>query len=792
MANLRRTQKGVIVVRKFSEFCIDNRKLVIGVVAAITLILGFFAVQVEIKTQFADLLPARHPYMNVHNVFKETYGGSNMVSLMLEVQEGDIFTPEVLGKVKTISRELQQVAGVNQFQIVSLATRKLKQVKVTAEGIESYPLMWPDVPKTPKEIAELREAVLNNALVFGSYVSRDLKATLITVDFYDQFADYITAFQQIREIVRRNEGKNLKIRVVGEPVLYGWVRHYLPETFHIFLLTIAGMIAFLFVVSRTYRGTILPLLAGFLSAVWALGFARLLGFNFDPLVIVVAFLITARSISHSTQLVTRFDDEWENGAANSQEAAKKAMVNLFKPGMLGVVADAGCIIVVILTPIPLLEKVAIIGTIWVSTIALSAVVLTPVLLSWVNKPTYAHGFSITNVLRKFLDLCVSIVTSRGRYAVLLGALVIFLISGIYAFNIKVGDANPGSPILWPDSNYNKDAAEVNAKFRGSDRMFVVAEGKEGDSMKDPDVLTYINKFQRHMEAQPEIGGTISIADILPSLKRTLREANPRYEEIGSGKYENAELMYLFVSGSDPGDAERFFDVNQYNTASVTLFFRDHQGETIRTAVQRVHEFQKKEPYDKAAIKLAGGFVGVIAAVNEVILSGQIESIALGLLVLVICCGVAYRSTSAGLFFMVPVILSNTITFSYMAFKKIGMNINTLPVAALGIGLGVDYAFYIVDGIKEELHESDDIVHAITRSLHSAGRGVLVTAGALIASVVLWWFSSLRFQAEMGIMMALWLCVSASCALFVMPSLVYVLRPKFIFEKEGVKFTGRGG
>lgn len=777
------------MVRKFSEFCIDNRKLVIGVVAAITLVLGFFAVQVEIKTQFADLLPARHPYMKIHNAFKETYGGSNMVSIMLEVQKGDIFTPEVLGKVKTISRELQQVAGVNQFQIVSLATRKLKQVKVTAEGIDSSPLMWPDVPQTPEGIAKLREAVLNNALVFGSYVSLDMKSTLITVDFYDQFADYITAFHQISDIVARNGGKNTKIRVVGEPVLYGWVRHYLPETFHIFLLTIAGMIAFLFVVSRTYRGTILPLLAGSLSATWALGFAKILGFNFDPLVIVVAFLITARSISHSTQLVTRFDDEWELGAKDSREAAKKAMANLFKPGILGVVADAGCMIVVILTPIPLLEKVAIIGTIWVSTIALTAVVLTPVLLSWVKKPTYAHGFSITNVLSGFLDLCIRIVTSRGRYVVLSGALVVFIISGIYAFNIKVGDANPGSPILWPDSSYNKDAAAVNKNFRGSDRMFVVVEGKEGDSMKDPDVLTYINKFQRYMEAQPEIGGTVSIADILPSLKRTLREANPRYEEIGNSKYENAELMYLFISGSDPGDADRFFDVAQYNTASVTLFFRDHQGETVRTAVQRVKDFLKKNPNDKATIKLAGGFVGVIAAVNEVILSGQIESIALGLLVLVICCGVAYRSTSAGLFFMVPVILSNTITFSYMAFKHIGMNINTLPVAALGIGLGVDYAFYIVDGIKEELHETNDIVGAITRSMHSAGRGVLITAGALIASVVLWWFSSLRFQAEMGIMMALWLCVSASSALFVMPSMVYVFRPKFIFEKEGVRLTG---
>jgi predicted RND superfamily exporter protein len=322
-------------------------------------------------------------------------------------------------------------------------------------------------------------------------------------------------------------------------------------------------------------------------------------------------------------------------------------------------------------------------------------------------------------------------------------------------------------------------------------MFVVAEGKESDAMKEPDVLAYINKFQRYMEAQPEIGGTVSIADILPSLKRTLREANPRYEENGIGKVENAELMFLFVSGSDPGDADRFFDIAQYNNSSVTLFFRDHQGETIRTAVQRVQEFLKKEPNDRVTIKLAGGFVGVIAAVNEVILSGQIESIALGLLVLVICCGVAYRSTSAGMFFMVPVILSNTITFSYMAYKQIGMNINTLPVAALGIGLGVDYAFYIVDGIKAELHESNDIVRAITRSLHSAGWGVLVTAGALIASVVLWWFSSLRFQAEMGIMMALWLCVSATCALFVMPSMVYVFRPKFIFEMEGVKLTGNG-
>jgi predicted RND superfamily exporter protein len=174
-------------------------------------------------------------------------------------------------------------------------------------------------------------------------------------------------------------------------------------------------------------------------------------------------------------------------------------------------------------------------------------------------------------------------------------------------------------------------------------------------------------------------------------------------------------------------------------------------------------------------------VGVLAAVNEVLLSGQVESIAFALLVLVACCAVAYRSMIAGIFFMVPVVLANTLTFSIMAAKGIGMNINTVPVAALGIGLGVDYAFYIVDGIKEDLHHHghNDLTRAITRSLNTAGRGVLITASTLIVSVVLWSFSSLRFQAEMATLMAIWLAISAGSALFIMPAMVYVFRPKFV-------------
>lgn len=769
------------VLESFVEFCIRRRIWVVAALCCVTAFMSIFALQVSMKTELDDLMPRTHPYISIHERFKQSFGGSNIVSIMLEVKQGDIFNRTTLEKIQKVTRELQRVDGVNQFQIVSLASKKIKDIRGSTDGIEFVPVMWPDVPQSEQDMASLRNAVMNNPLVYGSYVSRDLKAALITVDFYDHSVNYETVFRQIGAIADGVKGDGVEVRVTGAPILFGWVNHYLPETLLIFLLTVGFLIVLLFVSARTWRGTLLPLLAGVVSAIWALGTARLAHFNVDPLVIVVAFLITARSISHSVQLVTRFDDEIASGEENARAAAKASMLALFKPGMLGVIADAGCMIVVLLTPIALMQKVAIIGTVWVLTIALSAVVLTPVLLSWIKHPKrYAHPLDVSPVLQKILDICIHIVTTRWRYTVLMGAAAIFVGSGIFALNLTVGDANPGSPILWQKSVYNRDAEAINSRFPGTDRMFVVFAGKQAGALKDPAVLQNINEFQKFMGAQEEVGASLSIADVIPVVNRTLHEGNPRYLTFGKNKEENGELAYMLQSGSEPGDMDRFVDP-QYQNGSVTLFFHDHQGQTIRTAIARIKEFAQAHKIEQGEYKLAGGMVGVLAAVNEVLLSGQVESIAFALLVLVACCALAYRSMIAGIFFMVPVVLANTLTFSIMAAKGIGMNINTVPVAALGIGLGVDYAFYIVDGIKEDLHHHghSDLTRAITRSLNTAGRGVLITASTLIVSVVLWSFSSLRFQAEMATLMAIWLAISAASALFIMPAMVYVFRPRFV-------------
>lgn len=769
--------------RSIASWLIRFRVWVVSVIMLITLALSYSAFNIEVKTVFQDLLPSDHEYVKTHNKFKDTFGGSNLVTIMVEAEEGDIFQPQVLEVVDQITRDLQKVSAVNPFQIISLASKKLKEVKASTSGIETRPLMWPDLPQNEAELDELREKVLRNSLVYGPYVSGDLTATLITVDFIDRLLNYETAFNEISTLVNGIDVPGVKVRVVGDPMLYGWVNYYLPETLNLVLTAGLILVLMLFVINRTWRGTILPIISGFVSAIWALGISNLIGIHFDPLVIVIAMLITARAVSHSVQIITRFNEEVEkieSGKESVGFAAHSTLSELIRPGILGIATDACCVAVVALSPIPLLQKLALLAVVWVATVAISSIVLTPVLLSWVKHPRgYAHPLNVSWLIHRLLDLCHFVSVSKTRFFMAGWTLFVFLVCGYFAMGLKIGDANPGSPILWPESQYNQDSAAINSKFQGADRMFIVVGDDEPNLAKTPEVLQSLQTFQRFIEVQPEVGGTLSISDVLPSVNRTLREGNPRYEELGETQDINGELLYMFEAGAEPGDMDRYVDTDRGN-ASVTLFFRDRQGETIRTAVARIKEFIDQNPLEVGQFQLAGGLIGVIAAVNEVILSGQLQSIALALLILVVLCTVVYRSSMAGMFFMVPVVLSNTVTFSFMSYMGIGMNINTVPVAALGIGLGVDYALYIVDRIKQELQAGLDDRTAIERALHSAGKGVVITAFVLIVSVLLVYQSSLKFQAEMGMLVALWLTVSAFTALFVMPALVYIFKPAFIY------------
>lgn len=774
------------------KWCIHYRKSVLASLVLITLVMLFFALRVEVKTVFENLLPMNHSYVQVNDKFKRDYGGSNVVSIMVEVEEGDILRPAILKKIKVITEQAALIPGADSFQVTSLATKKLKSITASTFGIETKPLMWPDLPANQKEIDDLRHNIVNSPLTYGAYVAEDFKSALITVDFFDNLLDYRVFFDRITKIIREHEEPGVAVRVVGEPMLYGWVSHYLTETGFLFLGTICGLFLALLLIARTWHGTFIPLVSAGVSAIWAIGFAGFLGLTLDPLVVVVALLISAVAVSNSVQVIQKFDRERmsDPDEEDGKRAAFFTLRDLIRPASLGILVGGGCILVVAKTPIPLLEMIAIVGGFWIFIQIVCAFLLPGILASWTkgNGKT-VHPFNMRPLLLNVLGVFRYLTISRWRYGVIGMATGILFVSGYYAFELKVGDANPGSPILHADSTFNRDAARLNTVFQGADRMFVVIDGKRRDAIKQPEMLETIERFMRYMEAQPEIGGSSSIVDILPSINRVLHEGNPRYEELGTDAVVNGELAYLFISGSDPGDLQRYV-APDFSDASVTLFFRDHQGDTIRNAFERIERFTSENPLPNGGeYLLAGGLIGVLAAVNDVILAGQIEAIALALLVVIVLGTIVYRSFVAGTFLMIPIIISNTLTFSYMAYNGIGMTINTLPIVALGIGCGIDYTIFVLDAMREQMRKHGDLKQAVTYAFETAGMAVLITVFTLVVSVSLWSMSSLRLQSEMASLISIWLSISAFAALIVVPALVYVVKPTFIVGKKEKQASG---
>jgi len=778
-------------VLKFATHLIKFRWYwLIGIILA-TVFFGYYASQTRMVTVFDDLFPQKHKYIKVHNKFRELFGGANLVSLELRVKEGDIFNTKTLEKIKRITQEIEKVPWVHPYQITSLARRNVKDMVVSTWGMKNISVMYPNVPQTPEGLEKLKSTVYHNDGIYGILVSLDGKSTLLQAVFIrdprtGEEIDYKLVFDKINKICDRERDENTVITLSGNPILYGWIYSYIDEMKWIFVLTVVIIIALLFFYFRSVIGVIRPLISGFVSAVWGLGIAQLFGYNLDPLILVIPFLISARVVSHSVQMVRRYDEAFYE-YRDVKKSCIHACAALMSPGLLGIITDGLGVLVILTAPIPILTKLAMMGFYWIMSIIVSVLILDPLILSFLPGPLLREEkFREVGIIHKTLGLLGAIPYSKnGRRIVIACTVIIFIIGGYYGRYLKTGDANPGTPILWPDSEYNRATSSINEKFPGTDQLFVIVEGKEEDIIQDPESIRLMENFQRYMEVLPEVGGTRSLASVTPHVNAALHYGDPKWgiQSFHDRRYM-AMLVFMFSQGCEPGEMDLYMS-RDGKLANVICFVKDHKGETIEKVLNRARTFIEKHPSDKIEFKLAGGLIGVLGAANEVIARSEVVSILLALFVVFLTCAITYRSFFAGLLFVIPLAASNYLTFAYMAYKDIGMNVNTLPISALGIGLGVDYGIYIVSRMKEEYAKVKDYQQASINALSTAGGAVLFTGTTLIAGVIFWYFlSSLRFQAEMGLLLAIWMLVSMLGGMILIPTVVAMVRPKFIARAGG--------
>ena len=780
---------------RLSRAIMTNRTLSILIIALITAFFGWGCRNVELRTIFSDLLPADHPYVET---FKDhpNFGNPLTVTIMVKRTDGDIYNTETLQKVWDLTREVDLAPAVDHDQVISISTEKVRYAEATPVGIDAQPVMGDAIPSTQAALDEFKRKVDMAPLARRFYISEDGSATLITATFIERLLDYGETFEYLQKVVEAARDDKHEIHMAGMPALTGWVYRYQQQMLGIFAITGAALLLCLVLYMRNVAGVLSPIITSAVTAVWGFGFVGWLGLAIEPLIMVVPLLLVARSFSHCVQFTERYYEIYLH-VGDRRKAAEIALSVMMAPSVLGIFTDVAGLLLIALAPIPAMERFAIFCGWWAAMIVPANVFLSPLVLSLlppprnVRKITGADGDDgFHAAIKRFLGHVSKL--SCGRLAKV--TTVVFAIISVYSIyefsQMKVGNPVEGSNILWEDGEFNSAVAAINRSFPGVNTLEIVLEAKNPVNpnrvARQAETIATMAQIQyalEHMESPPR--ATLSFSDYLPEANRLFAGGNPKWAPLDPTNEATSAAVGAVMFGTSPKAFLHVTDFEQQN-ATVSLWYTDNKQETVDRALDQARQAVEMVGADHGefTIRLATGTIALQQSINDTV--AHYETIILAALnvVILIGCALAYRSIAAGFFLLIPVNLANVYLGAAMTQMGIGLDVNTLPIAAIGIGVGIDYGIYLLSRICEEYQATKRYDTAIRAAVMTTGKAIMFTATIVAAGLIPWTFmSDLKFLADMGTLLLMVMTINMILAIVVVPLLVWLFKPHFVTRND---------
>lgn len=832
-------------IEAYLRFLLRNRLAVTVVVGVLSLVLLYQCTYIKVLPQFLDFYPGPltlnvfgkevtlskgHPYIRIYNEFRRMFGSANVFTAILEVKHGDIYNPTTLRKLDEMTKWIVESKGVVPYQVTSIAHPAVKSIGIVQGSIQIRPVYFPGVPQTQEDADRVKFAVYATKSIRGLYVSQDDTAALVHAGFWEEDLDFDYLWHRMLELKERIEDENHTVYFTGFPWLYASIVRYLPEVGQVFVVTFGALCFLLWNYFRTWPGVWVPIFSGLLSSVWALGVVPMLGLNLDPLVLVVPIFLTARALSHSVQSMDRYHEEY-HASGDKHHAIVESYSHLFPPAIASVLSDGIAILLVALAPIPLIQKVAVFSSLWIASILVSVVTLHPIILSVTNPPgvhdtTYpawarllghfllglgaavvavvtlvaAHdllgtaglvfmlalGFALyffeSHIYSGLTRAVIAASAGRRRWVVFGFSVALFLALPVFGWKLKVGDMTPGAALLFPDHPYNVAFQKLNEKFLGASQLVIIADTGKEDGLKDVMPLDTMEELADHMEAVEGAGASVTIIDVVKQLARLFHEGEPKWAFIPDKKKYIAELFYQFQQTSQAGELDRFMSPDTRYGTVITLF-RGYSHDIIMNAIDAGKQWAAANENEHVKFLFAGGLFGVLAAVNEKVEDSYWWTLGAVLIAISICLYFTYGSWVAVGILMIPVVLSQLACEAFMYLWRIDLNVNSLPIAAAGAGVGVDYGIYHFSRMIDAYDEGRNVDEAVDYATATTGKAIIFTASTMLAGTIFWWFADLKFQAEMGLLLALLMLFNVFGGLVIVPAWMKVLQPRFLTERE---------
>jgi predicted RND superfamily exporter protein len=763
----------------------NHRRAVMLACAVVTVLLALLAAtRLTLSASFEKMIPRGHPYIqNYLDNRAELRGLGNALRIVVENPSGDIYDPAYQNTLKKVHDEVFLTPGVDRAWVKSLWAPGVRWTEVTEEGFRGGPVMPDNYDGSPKATEQLRANIARAGIV-GSLVGNDFKSTMLVVPLLDvdpttgQRIDYRQMSHSIEQIRTRVEGgAGAKMHVIGFAKLVGDLIDGLMQVALYFALAAVIATAIIWLYTRCVRSTALVMTCSMIAVVWQLGLVAAFGFELDPYSILVPFLVFAIGVSHGAQKMNGIMQDIARGA-HKLVAARYTFRRLFLAGLTALVADAVGFAVLMVIDIEVIKDLALTASLGVAVLIVTNLILIPVLLSYVGVSDSAAARALEaeseaardKGFNRLFGVLARFVETRWATATVIASALLLLAGYAVSTQLKIGDLDPGAPELRADSRYNRDNAYVTGHYTLSSDTFAVIVKTEKEGCLKYETLVEADRLAWALQQVPGVQTTASLTNAVRQITAGSNEGAPKWLTIA----RNQDVLNYGAQQASVNNPDLFN--TDCSVMPVIAYLSDHRAETLDRVVQASSAFAAEHGAPERQFLLAAGSAGIEAATNIVVRKAWVQMLVLVYAAVIVLCFITFRSWRAVVVAVVPLVITSVLCEALMVALGIGVKVATLPVIALGVGIGVDYALYLLSVQLAQQRVGVPLAEAYRRALQFTGKVVVLVGVTLAAGVATWALSPIKFQADMGVLLAFMFVWNMVGAVVLIPALSRFLLP----------------
>ncbi|NDZ17741.1 RND transporter [Variovorax sp. WS11] len=760
----------------------NYRVILVAACAIVTLLLGLSATKLEVNASFEKMMPTSHPFIQNYRANAASLRGlGNSVRIVVENaragDSGGIYDPAYLAVLREINDAVFLIPGVDRSFMKSLWMPVVRWTEITEEGYKGGSVMPDNYDGSPAALQTLQQNVQRSGIL-GSLVANDQRSSMIFLPLLDNDSatgkplDYKAFRDRLSEIRDKYEAKGVRIHVIGFAQLVGELIHGLIEVFMYFFIAALIATLIIYVYTRCVRSTAIVVTCSAVAVLWQLGVMRLMGFVIDPYSVLVPFLIFAIGVSHGAQKMNGIMQDIGHGT-HRYVAARYTFRRLFLAGLTALLADAVGFAVLMVVDIPVIRTLALEASIGVAILIFTNLILLPVLLSYTGVSANAAARATRSAEGDH-----PIVRVFGRFTERKPAIVVLVVTAVLtgfglviAQGLKVGDLDPGAPELRPESRYNQDNAYITSHYQLSSDQFAVVVTTSTNGLISYQTMLEMDRLEEELRDVPGVQTTVSVASLARTYTAAGFEGSPKWITINRDPYVVGDAIdYVYASNPEMINDGK-------SVAPLIAFLSDHKAETLARVVDKVQAFAAIHDTADRKFLLAAGNAGIQAATNIAVAQANRTMLLYVYAAVIVLCFITFRSWRAVVVAIVPLMVTSVLAEALMVMLGIGIKVATLPVIALGVGIGVDYSLYLMTVFLVAQRRGAGVGDAYTSALVFTGKVVALIGVTLAAAVITWAWSPIKFQADMGILLAFMFLWNMLGALVIVPSLAtFLLKP----------------